>query len=273
MKPLIKSKYVEEFEANGRLTSINVIDTHTHMGAIAGVSSPICEMEDCLAYLEKKAVKQIWCTPDADYHCPMNFNSEIQSYMKKYPGKVLGYYAFNPNYEQDYIDRIGMVLENDSFIGVKVLPEYHGNKLDGKNYVRCLEFANEHNLIFLSHTWGGSPCNSPDNVAKILPKYRNLQFVMGHSAPGALDDAIELVKTYDNVYLDICDIHRNSGIIEKMCREVGSEKVIFGTDMPWYDPSYAIGSVIYADITDNDRENIFYKNAERMIGAIRKKRG
>ncbi len=273
MRPTIKSKYVEEFESTGRLKSIKIIDTHTHMGAIAGVSSPICDMQSCLDYIGERGVTQIWCTPDADYHCPMNFNCEGLEYIKKYPGKVLAYYAFNPNYEQDYYDRLGMILEHDEYIGIKVLPEYHGNKLECKNYERALEFANEHKLIFLSHTWGKSPCNSPDNVAKVLPKYRNLQFIMGHSAPGELDKAIELVKTYDNVYLDICDIHRNSGIIEKMCREVGSEKVIFGTDMPWYDPSYAIGSVLYADITDTDRENIFYKNAERMLGSINKKRG
>ena len=93
---------------------------------------------------------------------------------------------------------------------------------------------------------------------------------MGHSAPGELDESIAIAKQFDNAYLDICDIHRNGGTVEKMVKAAGSEKVLFGTDLPWYDPNYAIGSVLFAKITDRDRANIFRNNAVRMLGEIRR---
>ena len=52
--------------------------------------------------------------------------------------------------------------------------------------------------------------------------------------------------------------------------QAGSKKVLFGTDFPWYDPNYCIGSVICAKISDDEKEDIFYKNARRMLGQIKK---
>ena len=93
---------------------------------------------------------------------------------------------------------------------------------------------------------------------------------MGHSAPGEAEAAIRLAKDYENAYLDLCDIHRNNGIIERMVSAVGSEKVFYGTDMPWYDPAYAVGSVVFSHIAEQDMENILYRNAKNMINQVRR---
>ena len=77
-----------------------------------------------------------------------------------------------------------------------------------------------------------------------------------------------MAKVHKNLILDICDIHRNNGVIAKMCREVGSERVVFGTDLPWYDPNYAVGSVLFADITDADRENILRNTALSILNKM-----
>ena len=103
--------------------------------------------------------------------------------------------------------------------------------------------------------------------------YKNIQFIFGHSAPNELDQAIEVVKKYDNAYLDLCDIHRHSGIVDKMVNAVSAEKVLYGTDFPWYDFNYAIGSVLCAKISDDKKELILHGNAERMLRLIRKQKG
>ena len=45
----------------------------------------------------------------------------------------------------------------------------------------------------------------------------------------------------------------------------GSEKIVFGTDMPWYSPHFAAGSVLFAHITDDDRHNILHRNAAKIL--------
>ena len=49
-----------------------------------------------------------------------------------------------------------------------------------------------------------------------------------------------------------------------MVEEVGADKVLFGTDMPWYDPNYGIGSVLFSRISDEDKIKILYENAKKL---------
>lgn len=58
--------------------------------------------------------------------------------------------------------------------------------------------------------------NGPRHIEKAAGEYPDAIFIMGHSAPGELDDAIAVAKRHENVYLDLCDIHRHSGIVDKI---------------------------------------------------------
>jgi predicted TIM-barrel fold metal-dependent hydrolase len=41
--------------------------------------------------------------------------------------------------------------------------------------------------------------------------------------------------------------------------------MLFGTDLPWFDPHHAIGALLSADISDEDRHNICHCNAEKLL--------
>ena len=55
-------------------------------------------------------------------------------------------------------------------------------------------------------------------------------------------------------------------MIEKLTGLVGSEHLLFGTDQPWFDEYQAVGGVLSARISDEDKRNILYRNAERIFG-------
>ena len=56
-----------------------------------------------------------------------------------------------------------------------------------------------------------------------------------------------------------------NGIIEYMVREVGSEKVIYGSDTAMRDPFPQFGWVVYADISEQDKRNILGRNMRKII--------
>lgn len=269
MKPLNKSKYLQDFISNQALKGISIIDVHTHMDDIYEASTPIHQIDECVDYMKEKNIDSIWCCPHSDLFSVDGINENVERYMAKYPDKVKGYFGFNPNYYEEYAKNMHKILEIDSYIGFKFLPVYHNAAFSDERYRPALELADKHNLVVLSHTWGNTGC-SPSHVADILKTYKNFTFIFGHSAPNELDGAIELVKKHDNAYLDLCDIHRHSGIVEKMVNAVGAEHVLFGTDFPWYDFDYCTGSILCAHITDDQREMIFNKNAKNILRRIKK---
>ena len=60
-------------------------------------------------------------------------------------------------------------------------------------------------------------------------------------------------------------LFRSSNQIEFFVKEVGSERVTFGTDNPFIDPRPQIGRVGLADISSDEKLNIFGRNIRRYI--------
>ncbi len=248
-----------------RKMPLPIIDAHAHMGPNYGTYMSKCSMDEMVEVMDKENIEMVFCSPHSALFDPVMKNDEIEVAMKKYPDRFRAYFAYNPNYADEYLAKINDVLDVKGYIGFKFLPTYHRYPLSGENYRPVLEFADKHNLAILIHTWGNNdPHNAPKHIDGIAGLYRNAKFIMGHSAPGELDEAIKVAQKYENVYLDLCDIHRHSGIVDKMVNAIGADRVLFGTDVPWYDPAYGIGSVLFSKISDEDKYKILYKNAKEL---------
>ncbi|MBP1991040.1 amidohydrolase family protein [Paenibacillus eucommiae] len=260
-----KSKLAAEFIETGRLSSISIIDVHTHMGPFHGTYMPETSLEAMIHTMDRENIEWIISSAHSALFDPILGNGETEAAMKQYPDKIYGYFAFNPHYDNDLEERLAHFQQTEGYVGFKFLPDRHLYPLDGDKYTRIYEYAHEHKLMLLSHTWGHSPYNPPGMVEKLAKKYPGITFLLGHSAPGESDYAIQIAKTLPNVYLDLCDTGRLNGIIKKMVQEASSEKVIFGTDLPWYDPHYMLGSVLFSGIDDADMANIIHHNAVRLL--------
>ncbi|MBP1994116.1 amidohydrolase family protein [Paenibacillus eucommiae] len=265
-----RSKLAREFVEQGRLSSIPIIDMHTHMGAFYGTYLPEAGLETMLDTMDREHIAWIISAPHSALFDPVGGNTEIVAAMAQHPQRIRGYYTVNPHYLDGLEEDLAAFDRTYGYVGFKLLPDYHKYPLTGDCYRRIYEFANERGLLLLSHTWGHSLYNPPQMIAELAHTYPNVQFLLGHSAPGETDYAIALAKRQPNVYLELCDTGRLNGMVGKMVREAGSEKVIFGTDFPWYDPHYMLGSVLFSGIADDEMRNILHNNAVRLVGRINK---
>ena len=258
------SELAAEFMRTGKMP-LPIIDAHAHMGANYGTYMSKATPEGMLEIMDKENIEMVFCAPHSALFDPVAQNSEIEAVMEKYPDRFKGYFTFNPNYKEEFEKNINHVMEISGYIGFKFLPTYHRYPIDGENYRPALEYAEKYGLPILIHTWGNNdPHNAPRHIEKAASEYKNITFIMGHSAPGELDGAIAVAQRHENVYLDLCDIHRHSGIVDKMVNGVGADRVVFGTDVPWYDPIYGVGSVLFSRVSDEDKYKILYKNAKRL---------
>ena len=120
-----------------------------------------------------------------------------------------------------------------------------------------LSFASEHNAIVLMH---------PDHileVAKKLDEYPNVRLIIAHL--GSLEH-IEAIKNakHHNIYTDTSGIASSkNNIVEYAVKEVGSDRILFGTDT--YSAAFQLGRIMFADISEKDKENILFKNAESLF--------
>jgi len=150
-------------------------------------------------------------------------------------------------------------------VGFKFLPDYHGIALTDQRYQPAWEYADARGLLVLTHTWEQSPYDGPAIVRQVAEQYPGVRLLLGHSCHAQWDAAVELARDFPHVYLELTAVMDDRGALEKLSDEAGSDRMLFGTDLPWFDPHHAVGALLSANISDEDRHNICHRNAERLL--------
>jgi len=237
---------------------------HAHLGPYQGIYFPNPWPEDMIRTMNRCGVRLAVSSSHAAL-INTSENIKMADVVKKYPDRFRAYWVINPNYPERMPREIDQFSKTEGFVGFKFLSDYHKYPITDPRYEPALKYADKHRLMVLMHTWGKSPYDSPDLVENLAGKYSDVTFLMGHSGYGEWEKSIQVARDYPNVYLELTAAYRVNGVIEWMTKEASSYKILFGTDLPWFDPHYGIGCVLFSRITDEDRHNILHSNAERLI--------
>ena len=192
-------------------------------------------------------------------------NAEMAEITGQYPGRWYAYLTYNPNYPLEGRRELERYGERKSYVGLKFHPSHHEYPLNGDAYRPALEFAAARRLMVLSHIWGGSAYDRPELLAEVADRYPEATFLAGHSGHGAFHACMQVASEHPNVYLELTAAYAVRGLIERMVESVGAHKIVFGCDLPWFDPHYAVGCVMMAHISDPARLAILRNNAAGLL--------
>ena len=77
--------------------------------------------------------------------------------------------------------------------------------------------------------------------------------------------AAALINKYDNVYGDLAVSGKPEGNVEWFVKEVGSKELLFGSNMPFYDPRPTFGRIALANISKEAKADILGLNMARLL--------
>jgi predicted TIM-barrel fold metal-dependent hydrolase len=183
------------------------------------------------------------------------------------------------------MDGVAMVQEiNDRLEeGAKGIKLHPANQRffpnDGRLYP-AYQKIEELGLPIITHSGAAALAGDPEeharpaNFADVLRNFPGLTVVFAHMARGYLDETLEIMQAYPGVYLD------SSGAIEgtmpshtlsddeavAMIRRVGCDRVLFGSDWPWFHPIKDAQRIDSLPLTAEEKRLIFYENAQRVLG-------
>ncbi|MCX7935450.1 MAG: amidohydrolase family protein [Planctomycetota bacterium] len=265
MRPQIRSALAEELLATGGLRGFGVIDAHGHMGPFAGFFMPNAEPSAMLRTMDRCGVAWLIFSHHEALQDTVKGNAKAQAAIDMFPQRLRGYYAVNPAYPDRLRQGVAAFGKRRGFVGYKILAGYYRTAIDLPICQPLWEQAHEMHLPVLLHTWGGDQYAGPAQVEKIARRYPHAIIIMGHSMYGDWLSAIRLAKRYRNVYCELCAAYA-TGVVRKMVEEGIEDKILFGTDLPWFDPMYGIGCVVFARISETARRKILRENALRVFG-------
>ena len=262
-----QSPLAREFWEWGRSESCPIYDMHGHMGAMGAIYFPRPDAPDMIRTMDACGVRLLVFSHHTALFSPDLGNRLAIEAVRRHPDRLRAYCAVNPNYpeqlEADLATLADMIPE--VYLGFKFLPDYHGIALTDERCRPAWEYADAHELLVLTHTWGGSKLDGPEVVRQVAERYPRVKLLLGHSCHGEWDAAVQLARDFENLYLELTALFDDRGVLEKVVREAGSDRRLLGTDLPWFDPHQAVGALLSADIDDEDRHNICHRNAERLV--------
>lgn len=262
---MIDSSIALEFIETGRCASCRVIDLHAHYGHYQGIYMPNHTPEQMVATMDRCGVEYMVSSGHTALVDMVRGNKEMLAATRACPERWFAYMVYNPNYPREGREQIDGYDQHPAYVGCKLHPSHHNVALTDDAYCPVLEFADARGLIVLTHTWGHNALCGPEALAEVAARYPNAVFLAGHACHGQFDACMQVARDHANVYMELTAAYAVRGLIERMVDRVGAHKIIFGCDLPWFDPHYAIGCIVMAHISEAARRAILRENAWRLL--------
>jgi predicted TIM-barrel fold metal-dependent hydrolase len=153
--------------------------------------------------------------------------------------------------------------------GVKMHPDFQRFPLDGSKCRKIFSLC-EGRLPVLVHTGDHRyDYSNPNRLAPMLAEFTELTVIGAHFGGWSVwDEAEKMLAGYPNFYVDTSSSfyamspERATALI----RSFGADRVLFATDYPMWDIGTEISRLEALPLTEEERAQIFYQNAEKLFG-------
>lgn len=155
--------------------------------------------------------------------------------------------------------------------GLKLHPNVQIVAPEGKRSMDLYRMCEERKMVVF---WHCGPVGIEPLHGKILTQVRryeqpikelvNCTFVLGHAGALQNEEALDLARRYENVYLEVSgqSIER----IKEMIEKGPTDRILFGTDWPWYHQAIGLAKVFMAtEGNERVRRQILWDNAARLL--------
>ena len=251
---------------------------YSHPGA-DGSSTLVADIERAMPAVRKGEFEKLCCFPhvgigtttDADFEKLARSRSDIiLNVMERWP-QLLGMIQLNANDVPASLDALNRWLRDGPMIGVYFRGGGVGSlTCTHPNFHPLIERIAELRGVIMQHTWfvtGGkqSPtASTPSELSEVAAKFPEQKFICAH-AGGEWQRGIRAVQNSPNILVETSGFDATAGFIEMAVRELGAERIVFGSHLPSRSLGTELSKVIAADITEADKRLILGENFRKLV--------
>ena len=103
----------------------------------------------------------------------------------------------------------------------------------------------------------------PEDFAEAAKRYPGAMFQYAHTGGGGdWEYACKILRDSPNVYVDLSGSNNECNMVDYALKYLGEDRLLFGTDGSYYQ---GVGVILSANLTENQREKIFFKNFNNIL--------
>ena len=141
-----------------------------------------------------------------------------------------------------------------------------GTPLNDKRYIPAYELAREKGIPVLFHAWTAAEIRAAADIAARFP---TVPVILGHSGfvdPSDRAIAIDACRRQENLFCDTCISYTYDGALEDLVSRIGADRVLYGSDINFYDNAFGLGRLALSRLPDKEKEQILGLNAKPIFG-------
>ncbi len=201
-------------------------------------------------------------------------NDEVLRAIAVHPDRIFGFVYLSAEHIETSKEELERCVADGPMVGVKL---WVAGRCADPALDPIIARAAELKAVIFQHTWiktnGNYPGEStPDDLVVLARRFPNVPMICGHTG-GTWESGIRAIRGQGNLFSDLAGSDPTAGFTEMAVRELGVERVIYGSDAPGRSFASQLAKVQGADVSDADKQRILCDNLRSLMLPILKAKG
>jgi uncharacterized protein len=255
-------------------------DLHVHLSGVPG-RTPEERMAQMLEYADRMGIERLcvymgmsWSKNPTPERLRQE-NDEVLQAIAHWHDRCFAFCYVSGEHPEASLAEIERCVAKGPMVGIKL---WVAKKCSDEALDAIIRRAAELKAVIFQHTWfktDGSTYpgeSSPDDLVALVKRHPNVPLICGHTG-GTWELGIRAVRPYKNVSIDLAGSDPVNGFVEMAVRELGPERIIYGSDSGGRSFASQLAKVHGANVPDAAKRLIFGENLKRMMLPILKDKG
>lgn len=207
---------------------------------------------------------------------PLMSNASVAKHLEAYPDRFRGLASADLRRPMEAVRELREYVDGKSFVGVRVVPWLWDLPPNDRRYypiyAACIDLGVPF-CLQIGHTGPlmrsetGRPIPYLEDVLLDFPE---LKIVGGHVGFPWIDELISLTIKFPNFFVDTSAyaVHRLPTSFVSYMKELGSDRVMFGTNWPMLSPLQCLRQLDKLELTQQQEDAFLFENARRVFNLV-----
>lgn len=247
---------------------MNITDINCMLGTWPSQRVRFENAEGLLAMMDSYRINTSIAFHSMSLWSPNRGNNEICKIAEESSGRIKACFILDPSLDSSVMpdaETLVSQLKEKKPAAVKL---YSNPGLYHLDEFYCGELLDILNGLSMPILFDSDQMPSYDRLPALAKRYSSIKFILLRRPFNESRYILPLIKKLDNVFFDM-SILVDSGMLDEIVNKFGSSMLLFGSGMPFYVPSGALGLVMYSRVNDIHKEKILSGNWDEIERGIR----
>ncbi len=255
-------------------------DIHSHLHSVPG-DTPEKRMEVLIRCMDRLGIERVILSQGyiTDMHPTADLiraeNDRVMLAVRRFPQRAYGSVYLSPKFLDFSLREFDRCVRDGPMIGIGELEA--DMRCNAPELDPIVERAVSMKAPILQHTWlkldGNEPGEStPYDLVELASRHPDANFICAHTG-GDWERGIRILRESKNISAEVAGFDPTSGVLEMAVRELGPERVVYGSDVGGRSFASQLAKVMGADIPEPAKELVLGANLRRLFAPVLRAKG